>query len=49
MAGILDAEDGEADGQRIAKSNDRRVQRAIIRLKSQGKIAANEHWVGLAK
>ncbi len=49
MAGILDAEDGEADGQRVAKSNDRRVQRAIIRLKNQGKIAANEHWVGLAK
>jgi hypothetical protein len=48
-AGILDATEDEDDRHRVAKSNDRRVQRAINLLKKQNKVVANEQWIGLSQ
>jgi hypothetical protein len=39
----------EADGMRVTERNDKKVQRGINRLKDEHKVAANEHWIGVAK
>jgi hypothetical protein len=47
QAGILDPVTDEADRQRVTKANEKRVNRALTRLKTQNKIALNDQWVGL--
>jgi hypothetical protein len=52
QAGILVRSRDDAtkkDRDRIADANDKKVQRAINLLIRQRKVAANEHWIGLAQ
>ena len=52
QAGILVRQRDDAtkkDRERLADANDKKVQRAINMLIRQRKVAANEHWIGLAQ